>query len=390
MKILVVSTSFPLTPGDSLSPFIWEYCVGLRNLGWEVTVVVPHHKGTPLNENWEGIDINRFKYLPEFLETLAYSGGLFPKVKKNPVIAFMLPFFIYSMYRGALGAIRKERFDIVNIQWLIPGCFWARRLFRKTGSRIVFTGHGTDIQISGKFPFNRFVKSALGSAAGLTVNSNYMKGLLEGFPMPKKSAIIPMGVDTGRFCPGGAGPADSNKILFIGRLIKQKGVDILLRAFDSLKMAFPKAELEIIGYGPEKEPLFVEIERLNLGGKVIFSDPVPHEKLPDKYREARLLAMPSTIGEGFGITVAEAAACGVPTVTFGMGGTAELVLDGETGVITKPDAESLAEGMGRLFADDNLTSKLGESARQRIADNYGWENISGRFDNFLKSIVNSK
>ena len=78
MKILVETTRFPLTPGDSLSPFLWEFCLRLKKRGWDVTVIVPHHKGVKEKEVWEGIKINRFRYLPERLETFAYSGGLLP------------------------------------------------------------------------------------------------------------------------------------------------------------------------------------------------------------------------------------------------------------------------------------------------------------------------
>lgn len=390
MKILVVTTSFPLSPGDSLSPFLWEYCRGLKNLGWEVTVIVPHHKGIKTSETWEGIKINRFKYLPESMETLAYSGGLLPGVKKNPLIALLLPLFIGSMYKKTLEEIRRGHFDIVNIHWLFPAAFWARRLSRKTGSVIVFTGHGTDIQISRKFPFNILARSALKIPAGLTVNSEYMKSLLDQFSIPSNTAVIPMGVDTAKFRPGVKRPSESKKVLYIGRLIKQKGVDILLEAFNSLKELYPDTQLEIIGYGPEKNALQEMVNRLNLDQKVVFSPAVPHEELPEKYREARLFALPSLIGEGFGMTAAEAAACGVPTVTFGLGGTGELVLDGSTGMITEPNAESLADGLMRLFADNDLVDRLGNKAQKRVEENFSWEVITEKFDSYFKSILNSQ
>jgi glycogen(starch) synthase len=389
MKILVISTSFPLTLGDSLSPFMWEYCRRLKNMGWGVAVIVPHHRGIRIRDSWEGIEIRRFRYLPEKFETLAYSGGLLPGVKKNPLIALLLPMFIGSMYKEAIAALRREQFDIVNIHWLFPAAFWAARLHKKTGSRIVFTGHGTDIRISRKFPFTQFAESALKISSGLTVNSEYMKSLLKGFSIPANSVVIPMGVDTEKFNPGDKSCCDSRKVLFIGRLIRQKGADILLKAFALLTESYPDAELEIIGHGPEKERLIEISGRLNIGGKVIFSESVPHGELPAKYREARLLASPSLIGEGFGMTVAEAASCGVPSVTFGLGGTSELVRGGATGLIVEPNAEALANGFKKLFSENDLTRLLGENARNRIWENYSWDIISRKFDRYFRDLISA-
>ncbi len=390
MRILIVSTSFPLKPGDSLSPFLWEFCLRLQERSWDVTVVVPHHKGIKMEEDWAGIKIKRFKYLPERMENFAYSGGLLPGLKKNLFRIFGIALFINAMYRKVLNTVKEGNFDIVNIHWLFPAAFWARRLYKKSSSKIVFTGHGTDVQLARRYPFNIFADSALKVASGLTLNSDYMLRILKEGARPDKIEIIPMGTDTEKFKPGDMKPSKSNKILFIGRLIKQKGIDILLKAYRLLKDSFPQAELEIIGYGPEKMPLFDIVENLDLSNEVTFSDAVEHDKLVDKYRGARVLALPSLIGEGFGMTVAEAAACGIPTVTFGLGGTGELVVDGETGMIVSQNAESLAEGLKRLFSDDALADHMGERARKRMEDHYSWDIIADKFDRFFRHILKTE
>ena len=112
LKLLIASTSFPLKPGDSLSPFLWEFCQRLKARGWEITAVVPHHEGILQNEIWDGIEIIRFKYLPERFENLAYSGGLLPNLKKDPLKLLKLPFFIYSMYRTMMKLSLQRRFDL--------------------------------------------------------------------------------------------------------------------------------------------------------------------------------------------------------------------------------------------------------------------------------------
>jgi len=348
---------------------------------------VPHHRGVEREEIWEGIKIKRFRYLPEKMESFAYSGGLLPGLKKNPFRIFGILFFIVSMYRETVKVLRKERFDIVNVHWLFPAAFWARRLYKKSRCRIVFTGHGTDVQLTKKIPFNKFADSTLKIASGLTVNSDYMLRILKDRKLPGIVEIIPMGTDTEKFSPGGEGPSKSKKILFIGRLIKQKGVAILLEAFMRIRDSLPEAELEIIGYGPEKKSLLETVESSDLSTSVKFSEAIAHDKLIEKYRGARVLALPSLTGEGFGMTVAEAAACGIPTITFGLGGTAELVVDGETGLIVSQNVESLAEGLKRLFSNDALVDHMGKRARKRMADHYSWDIIADKFDRFFREVI---
>ncbi|UCC80328.1 MAG: glycosyltransferase family 4 protein [Candidatus Zixiibacteriota bacterium] len=387
MKILVVTTSFPLKCGDSLSPFLWEFCRRLKERGWDVTVIVPHHKGVKEEDDWEGIAIKRFRYLPESMENFAYSGGLLPGLKRNPFRIFGVLLFINAMYRKVIKTIDEGNFDIVNVHWLFPAAFWANRLYRKRSPAIVFTGHGTDVQLTRKFPFNKFADNALGAASGLTLNSRYMQRILRGRAVPEKIEIIPMGTDTDKFRPAETKPSKSKKILFIGRLIKQKGVDMLIEAYSLVKKSYPDAELEIIGYGTEKTRLLGIVKSLGLWQNVTFSDAVEYDKLTEKYRAARILAFPSLIGEGFGMTVAEAAACGIPTITFGLGGTAELVVDNETGMIVSPNVGSLSEGLKRLYSDDTLVDDMGERARKRIEDHYNWEIIGDKFDRFFKDIL---
>jgi len=162
---------------------------------------------------------------------------------------------------------------------------------------------------------------------------------------------------------------------------------LLLEAFRQLKQSFPEAKLEIIGYGPEKNSLLEKINLSDLSGSVQMLDALGHELLVEKYQFARVLALPSLIGEGFGMTPAEAASCGIPTITFGLGGTSELVVNEETGLIVKQDAQSFAEGLIRLFSDADLTDALGRKARYRIEKNYNWDVISDKFNRLFQKIV---
>jgi glycosyltransferase involved in cell wall biosynthesis len=390
MKLLVVSSSFPMRLGDGLSPFIWEYCLHLKKRGWDITVIVPHHKGLEREDIWDGIRIKRFKYLPQRLEDMAYSGGIIPGVKEKPWKIIKVPFFMYSMYKQTLTSIVSGDFDIVNFHWLFPACFWVGRFVRRSGFPIVLTGHGTDVHLALKKPFSIFAAAGLRRSAGLTLNSQYMKGLLGEFDLPGRTEIIPMGVDTEKFHPGSRKPSQSNKIMFLGRLIEQKGVDVLIDAFSSVLKAVPEAELEIIGYGPERDALVRKIRESRMQDSVSLCDRVSYDELPERYGGARVLVLPSLIPEGLGMTAVEAAACGIPTVTFGLGGTSELVVDGETGLVVEQGKESLAESLISILTDDDLADRLGENARRKVAGQYSWDVLSTKFDRLFREIVRDR
>ncbi len=386
-KLLVVSTSFPMKLGDGLSPFIFEYCLHLSRLGWDVTALVPHHRGLPDREIWNGVNVRRFRYLPEALEDVGYSGGIMPNIRKQPWRVLKLPPYIYSMYREALRIAVDEKIDLVNFQWLFPASFWLKRFARISGVPIVLTGHGTDIILATKGIFKRFADRSFKNANALTVNSNFMKSLLKDNSIPSRSEVIYMGVDSEEFCPGNTKPSESKTILYVGRLIRQKGIDLLVSAFVDTVRQIPDAKLELVGYGPEKENIQAILRDNHLEKSVTMIDILPHSELVPVYQRARVLAFPSLIPEGLGMTPAEAGLCGVPTLTFGLGGTGEIVLDGRTGLVVNADRDALSEALLRIMIDDSLADELGRNARSFLLETISWPKIAARFDSLFNDVI---
>ncbi len=386
-KLLLVSTSFPKQPGDGLSPFMYDLCRHLSRLGWDITALVPHHKGLPDEEAWDGVRVKRFRYLPEHFEDVGYSGGIMPNIKSRPWSAAKLPFYIYAMYREALKMAVEENYDLVNFHWFFPPAFWMGSFARRSGVPVVMTGHGTDILLATKGIFSSFARRAFRRAAAVTVNSAYMKGVLESAVKPPRIVITYIGADEDKFTPAANKPSDSRTILYVGRLIRQKGVDLLIEAFVGLKKSFPDARLRIIGYGPEKEKIVAILKASGLEGSVTFSDMVPHDDLAEVYRRSRVLVLPALIPEGLGLTPAEAGLCGVPTVTFGRGGTSEIVENDKTGLIVEPTREALEAALAKIMGDDVLADRLGANAREHLVDLIGWKKVAGRFDSLFREIV---
>jgi glycosyltransferase involved in cell wall biosynthesis len=203
---------------------------------------------------------------------------------------------------------------------------------------------------------------------------------------PARTRVIYGGADPQRFAPGPAGDRDG--VLFVGRLTPHKGIDRLLRALPA------GAALRIAGSGghdrrPPERDYPALLRRLAAGRDVAFLGPVPDAALPGLYRGAAVLALPSQdrtcygrhvpVSELLGLAAIEAMASGTPVVASRIGGLAEVVVDGETGLLVPPgDVAALGDGLSRLLADRRLAARLGANARDLVLERFTWRACAER------------
>ena len=154
------------------------------------------------------------------------------------------------------------------------------------------------------------------------------------------------------------GLVDKKVILFVGSLLKRKGVRVLLEAFQKVSTQFPNASLLWIGEGPLKSEVMKSKQSIPLG----FIQP---SELPTYYGLADFFVLPS-LNEPFGAVVCEAASAGLPVITTSaVGASADFVLEGKTGFIVPPnDTEALAERISLLISNDSLQKSMSVAAIQ--------------------------
>jgi D-inositol-3-phosphate glycosyltransferase len=200
--------------------------------------------------------------------------------------------------------------------------------------------------------------------------------------------VIPGGVDLERFRPLPRATArarlglapNSKAVLFVGRIQRLKGLEVLLRAF--ARLSDLSAELLIVGGRPGSTPESREIarlqhlaSRLGIAERTRFLGAVAHEELPAYYSAADVSVMPSSY-ESFGLVAVESLACGTPVVATRVGGLRSIVRDGDTGLLVPwRDAELFAERLRRVLTDDALRSRLAGQARESVLG-YGWDRIA--------------
>lgn len=155
------------------------------------------------------------------------------------------------------------------------------------------------------------------------------------------------------------------KVVFAGRLVNTKGVDILLTAFARVLTQFPTAELMLAGSGPESTRLKTLAVDLGIADSVTFLGTESRCELDVKFADAWVQAVPSVWEEPFGLVAVEAMMRGIPVIATATGGLTEIVENGETGLLIAPGkSDELANAIATLLSNKQLAVKLGQQARE--------------------------
>lgn len=200
--------------------------------------------------------------------------------------------------------------------------------------------------------------------------------------------VIPLGVDPERFCPGSREAAraelgladDAQVVLAVGRIEPLKGLDILIRAAAQVTER-SRLQLLIVGGDEAARPEFDRLSAIaaevGVRDLVRFAGAVGHEALPDYYRAADVVVMPS-FSESFGLVAVEAMASGVPVIASRVGGLASTVADGRTGYLVPWRCpEPFAEKIELLLRNRPLRDALGAAGVVRMRD-FSWESVADR------------
>lgn len=174
----------------------------------------------------------------------------------------------------------------------------------------------------------------------------------------------------------GSGSTESSpgSFVYVGRLAPQKGLLVLLQAFQLLRSKHSGATLTIVGGGPQHAQLRQEAEKLELGTSVVFTGNIPPEQVPAQLRCATALVLPSIWPEVAGLSMYEAASFGVPAIGSDIGGIPEFIADGVNGLLFRPgDAASLAQKMSWLLEHPAKRQEMSNQSRAML-EAYAWPN----------------
>jgi len=294
--------------------------------------------------------------------------------------------------------IARERIDIVHTHMDLAD-FYGALAGRLGGARaVVATKHAPDEfrtrRTWKRYPFLLLERLAYEMDDAVIVVSEGLRTFLEKVErLPRrKMVVIGHGIEATSYPATRAEarralglPAHGPLIGAVGRLSPEKGQVVLLRALPAILAAFPRAACVVAGEGPARAQLEAETRRLGIGDRVVLLG--FRRDVPRVLAALDLFVQPS-IYEGFGLSLLEAMAAGLPVVASRVGGIPEVVEDGRTGLLVpSQDPAALAAAIVRLLGDAEGAQRLGESAANHARERYSLSRVAERVDDLYRNIL---
>jgi glycosyltransferase involved in cell wall biosynthesis len=260
---------------------------------------------------------------------------------------------------------------------------------------LLFGCHGKDFWLGDRV----FVRLADGSVAASKFNAVQVARRYNIDPV-----VIYNGVDLERFKPEEEYPDQDDAvltklglerstdlapaILYAGRLIRWKGVEYLIKALPLLE---PKStRLWIAGEGTYRAELERLARELGVEDRIFFLGKLEQDELVSLYRSASMLVATSFVNETFGMALCEAMACEAAVVATNFGGFREVVQDGITGLLVRPqDPVDLAAKINTLLANPQLAAEYGRAGRERVIQEFSWSAVTDRLEEVYRCLVPS-
>ena len=303
--------------------------------------------------------------------------------------------------RRAAVLARALRPELVWCGNLKPAAYPASWISRRIGTPHGVFLYGTELlllrhRLQAK-PRKRIAgRWLLGSAAVLVTVSRWTTALcrevlseLDLDPDATDIRTVPLGTDPARFRPG-IDPAEVRTryglepgrwLLTVARLAAHKGIDTVLHVLAALRGEIPDLHYAVVGSGIKQGELERLARDLGVADRVRFLTGVPDRDLPALYNSAEIylgVSRPAELmAEGFGISLVEASACGLPVIGGSGGGSPDAVRDGETGLLVDgAQVGCVLEAVRRLLNDRELALRLGAGGRAAVETYYNWDRVA--------------
>ncbi len=365
--ILIVNSEYPPIGGGAGNASA-QLARHLTQLGRRVTVLTARFAGLPHDEQHDGVRVIRLPALrskqdrSDTLEQISFL--LSAAILGFPWLLRLRPQAVLAFFGAPSGV-----------------AVWLWSLF--ISLPYIVSLRGGDVPGFRPYDFARqhrllspLLRLVWRRARGVVANSQGLRTLAVAFEPKVPIAVIPNGVDFERFQVSER-QWEPAHLLFVGRVVFQKGLDVLLDALGGLKEH--EWKLTIVGDGPRRAELEAQAERLGIAQRITFTGWKSDAALGATYAQANLFAYASR-HEGMPNALLEAMASGLPAVATRIAGNEELVAEGETGLLVpSEDLAALRAALAQLMADPGLRRRYGGEARKRVQTRYSWQTVASQY-----------
>ncbi len=385
LNIAVLGSTYPRSEDDGQVPWLRESVNRMAARGHRVTVLAPSYAGLRSHEI-DGVPVKRFRYAPARWETLTHEHGAPSKVRSPFYKLLAAPYILCGCVAVCAWAWR-ERFDVIHVHWPFPHGLMTWLPARLFGIRVVANCHGAELALARKSaPICRVLAALLKSADGLLCNSSHTQAEIRKI-CGREAGISPYGVtipveaddeSERRQSPGKE--EEVPLLLFCGRLIQRKGLDVLIRAFPEL-LRRRRVRMVITGEGDRKAEWEELAREMGVDDAIEFAGFVSTERLAELYRECAVYVHPAIYDdngdtEGLGVVLVEALRNRKPVVASAVGGIVDVIVHEETGLLVpEKDEAALVEAITRILDDSKLARRLGETGGRHVRREFDWDRI---------------
>ena len=386
MRVVHVVTAFPRTEQDPITPWLVELIRRQRRSGIDARVLAPAYRGGPATEALDDIPVRRFRYGPASLETLTHDVTVPDRIRHTPAAASLVPLYLAGGIRAGHDVGRGDP-DVVHVHWPMPHALIGAAVRRGSGGRTAMVCSYYSVELNwvkrrlpALLPFLRWTARTADAVTAISHSTAEAVRELTDAPVH----IVPYGAAQEDDMKPVERPALSGespvRLLFVGRLVERKGVEVLVRALSALS-EHPEATLTVIGAG-ERAPLIERTARVHgISDRVRLLGTVSREELVENYATHDIFVLPAVFDakgdtEGLGVVLLEALRFERPIVASGIGGIPDIVRDGRTGTLVPPgDPDALAAALDSLIRDPERAREMAAEGRRLAREEFGWTRI---------------
>lgn len=372
LRVLFVTHAFPRQAGDAAGAFVLALARAVQHEGVEVEVLAPSAPGLAASDTIEGIRVRRYRYAPRAWETLAYTGTMAEQVSGSLRGKLALALMLWRGRRAVRAAVRAWRPHLVHAHWWFP----SGMMCGGHGVPMIITSHGSDVRLARGARARALFQRVARQAAGLYAVSGWLARMAREALGGRSVDTAPMPAATALFTPPAPEAHEKDRVLFVGRLNAQKGLDDLLQAMARARRGWT---LDVVGDGPDGDALRRRAQSLGVAERIRWLGHLPQSELPALYARSAALIIPST-EEGLGLVGVEAALCETPSIAYASGGLTDVVRDGATGwLIPTGDVAALAHAIDGVVERPTKARAYGAAARVRALATFSPEAVGARY-----------